>query len=84
MTNLLDILSQVAIFIFGVLGVVLVARKNKWGFVFGVMVQPFWFMTAFFNEQWGVFLISIVYTASWSYGIYEWFFKKEKVVENAK
>lgn len=83
MTNILDILSQVAIFIFGVLGVVLVARKNKWGFVFGLLVQPFWFITAFLNEQWGVFLVSIVYTASWSYGIYEWFFKNEKN-ENAK
>lgn len=84
MNNYLDLVSQVAIFIFGVLSIVLVARKNKWGFVFGLLVQPFWFITAFLNEQWGVFWVSFVYTSSWSYGIYEWFFKKEKVVENAK
>ena len=83
MINILDTISQVAIFIFGVLGVFLVARKNKWGFVFGLIVQPFWLFTAYLNSQWGVFMVSLFYAATWSYGIYEWFFKKDKI-ENEK
>ncbi len=73
-----DFISQVGIFVFGVLGIILVARKNKWGFVFGLLSQPFWYITAIINEQWGIVLVSLIYTASWTYGIYEWFWKKEQ------
>jgi len=73
-----DHVSQVAIFILGTLAIILVAKKNKWGFVAGFLSQPFWYITAYLNEQWGVFFISFVYTASWSFGIYERFFKDQK------
>jgi hypothetical protein len=80
-----DQISQFFIFIFGVAGIILVARKNKWGFVFGALAQPFWFITSYINHQWGVFFVSFVYASSWVYGIYEWFFKNEiKNVDNAK
>ena len=71
-------LSQVAIFGLGTSAIVLVAMKNKWGFVIGIISQPFWFITSFINQQWGVFLVSIVYTLSWAFGIYEWFSKDRK------
>jgi len=74
---MLDNISQIGLSIFGVLAIVLVAKRNKWGFVFGMISQPFWLITSFLNEQWGVFFVSIVYTGSWAFGIYEWFFKKE-------
>jgi len=73
-----DTISQVAIAIFGVTAIILVAKKNKWGFVFGLLSQPFWFITSFINKQWGVFFVSIVYACSWLYGVYEWFFKSKK------
>lgn len=73
-----DIIANIGIFVFGVTAIVLVARKNKWGFVFGLLSQPFWYITAFLNEQWGVILVSTVYTGSWAYGIYEWFWKNKK------
>jgi len=73
-----DNISQIAIFILGVTSIILVARKNKWGFVFGLLAQPFWYITSFVNKQWGVFFVSIIYTFSWIYGIYEWFFKNNK------
>ncbi len=73
-----DSISQVVIAILGVAAIILVAKKNKWGFVFGLISQPFWFITSFLNKQWGVFFLSMVYTCSWLYGIYEWFFKKRK------
>lgn len=76
-TTVLDLIAQVGLFVFGVLAIVLVAQKNKWGFVFGVIAQPFWFITAYVNEQWGVFALCFVYTGSWLYGCYNWFLEDQ-------
>ncbi|MCX6726185.1 MAG: nicotinamide mononucleotide transporter [Candidatus Shapirobacteria bacterium] len=73
-----DIIAQIGISIFGVAAIILVAKKNKWGFVLGLISQPFWYITSFVNKQWGIFFLTIVYTGSWILGIYEWFFKKKK------
>lgn len=74
----LDTIAQIGITIFGVSAIILVARKNKWGFVLGLISQPFWLVTSYLNKQWGVFLLSAVYVFSWAYGIYIWFFKEKK------
>ena len=73
-----DIIAQVGITIFGVAAIILVAKKNKWGFVLGLISQPFWLITSWINQQWGVFFLSILYAFSWALGIYEWFFKGKK------
>lgn len=75
----IDNISQIAVFILGAPAIILVAKKNKWGFVIGLLSQPFWFITSFLNKQWGVFFVSFIYTLSWCLGIYEWFFKKSKL-----
>ena len=56
-----NLIAQGGILIFGIIAIILVARKNKWGFVFGLLSQPFWYMTAIQNHQWGIVLVSIVY-----------------------
>ena len=71
-----DVVAQVGVSVFGVIAILLVSNKNKWGFVFGLLSQPFWFVTTFLHKQWGVFALTIVYTATWGYGFYQWFFKK--------
>jgi nicotinamide riboside transporter PnuC len=71
----LDTIAQIGIAIFGVTAIILVAKKNKWGFVFGLASQPFWLITSFLNKQWGVFFLSMIYVFSWALGVYEWFFK---------
>lgn len=80
MLETLDLVAQFAIPLFGIAAIFLVARKNKWGFILGLAVQPFWFITSYQNEQWGVFVSSIAYTVSWGFGIYNWFRKPEKKV----
>jgi nicotinamide riboside transporter PnuC len=72
-------IAQIGLAIFGVTAIILVAKKNKWGFVFGLLSQPFWFISSFMNKQWGIFLLNIIYTFSWSYGIYIWFFKSKRM-----
>jgi len=69
-------ISQIGISIFGVLAIILVSRKNKWGFVCGLASQPFWYITAYLNHQWGIMFLNVIYTGSWIYGIYQWFYKK--------
>ena len=73
---MLDTIAQIGVSTFGITAIILVARKNKWGFVFGLLSQPFWFITSILNRQWGVLFLSIIYTGTWIYGIYEWFYKK--------
>ncbi len=77
--SIVDTISQIGISLFGIMAIVLVSRKNKWGFVFGLASQPFWFATALVNQQWGIFVLNIAYAASWSYGFYQWFIKKPVV-----
>ncbi|MBI2592440.1 hypothetical protein HYW36_03110 [Candidatus Saccharibacteria bacterium] len=55
MSETLDIVAQIGIATLGVLSILLVAKKNKWGFVVGFASQPFWYITAYINKQWGIF-----------------------------
>jgi hypothetical protein len=79
---MINTISQIAIFILGTAAIVLVAKKNKWGFVAGFLAQPFWYITSWENKQWGIFFVSFIYTISWSYGIYEWFYKDKNLKSN--
>jgi nicotinamide riboside transporter PnuC len=81
MSDLLDTVSQVVIAVFGVLAILLVAKKNKWGFVAGLLSQPFWFYTSYHHRQWGVFALNFAYTGTWLVGIYEWFKDKPLKLE---
>ena len=74
----LDIIAQVGIAIFGITAIILVAKKNKWGFVCGLASEPFWLITAILHQQWAVFLLSIIYVFSWAFGVYNWFYKGKK------
>ncbi len=80
----LDLISQIGIAVFGIIAIILVARKNKWGFVFGLMSQPFWLISSFINKQWGIFILSIVYAGTWAYGFYNWFYKYEDKTQSLK
>jgi len=75
-----DFIAQIGIVFFGISSILLVALKNKWGFVLGLVSEPFFFLTAVINHQWGLFILTIGYTFSWSLGIYIWFFRKHKKI----
>ncbi len=76
----LDLIAQIGITVFGVSAIILVARKNKWGFVLGLASEPFWIITSYLNKQWGVLILSVIYVFSWGYGTYNWFYKKDKKI----
>jgi len=68
---MLDIIAQVCIFVFGISSIILVSKKNKWGFVLGFLGQPFYLYITYTAKQWGIFFTALAYTISWAFGIYE-------------
>lgn len=67
-------MEQIGIAIFGVVAVWLSqdanASRRKYAPIFGLCSQPFWFYTAYINQQWGVLFLSLLYTVSWIKGIH--------------
>ena len=51
--------NQLAIAIFGVTAIFLSQQKNselqRYGCIFGLAAQPFWFYTSYQSQQWGFF-----------------------------
>lgn len=41
---------------------------RRYACVFGLIGQPFWLFAFYSNGQWGMFVLSVVYTAAWMKG----------------
>lgn len=80
----IDLISQICAATFALTAAFLMARKNKWGVIVGLANQPFWFFITIYHQQWPIFIMAIIYTAVWIYGIYNWWFNpKDKCVKEA-
>jgi hypothetical protein len=72
---MIDWICQVALMVFGGIAIWLVGRLEhwrRWGYVFGLLGQPFWIYTALYHKQWGVLALSLWYTYSWGQGVYNY------------
>ena len=65
-----DGVAQVAIVLLTTSASLLVSRRNKWGWILGLAGQPFWFITSVSHRQPGVFVVNIICTITWAYGVY--------------
>ena len=73
-------LSQIGIMLFGCSAVWLVGRKEhwrRWGYIAGLLGQPFWFYTTIQAEQWGIVILCFWYTYAWAQGAYNFWIKKD-------
>jgi hypothetical protein len=72
-------ISQIGIVFFGVLAAWLNQQANenrkKYACIFGLISQPFWFYSAIETNQWGIFLLSIIYTVVWLIGFKNYWMK---------
>lgn len=71
-------IAQVGIMIFGASAIWFVGRKEswkRWGYILGLLGQPFWIYSSVVNEQWGILIMTLFYTYSWSQGIYNYWIK---------
>lgn len=75
-----DIIVQVIITVCSCGSIFLLSGKKyvKWGFVVGLLGQPFWVWTSWDNAQWGIFLVSLWFTFSHGRGIYNHWKTKEE------
>jgi hypothetical protein len=76
---MIDIISQIGIMTFGATATFLVGTKGRWqryGYILGLLAQPFWYITTYRHEQWGIFFLSLFYTFSWINGVRNHFFNK--------
>jgi len=82
MDNIFDHISQVLILVIGGAAIWLVSRLEewkRWGYILGLISQPFWFYTTWKHSQWGLFILSVWYTYSWGLGVYNyWILPKKK------
>ena len=73
------VLDQLGIIVFGVAAIWLVGLKDpklmRWGYVCGILSEPFWLWSTWQAEQWGIFALAIFYTVSWINGLRNHFFK---------
>jgi len=75
--DLID-LNQGAIIVFSCLAIWLVGRREpwrRWGFIVGLLGQPFWLWSSWQHEQWGIFAVSVWYTYAWMQGIWNFWIR---------
>jgi hypothetical protein len=57
----------------------MMGRKEKWmrwGYVLGLVSEPFWIWTAYEKNQWGILALTVWYTYAYGQGIYNYWIKK--------
>lgn len=68
----MDAIAQLAILVLSPIAILLLASSGpaaRWGFVVGLISQPFWIFAAHRARQAGTFIVSILYLAIWLHGI---------------
>jgi hypothetical protein len=70
----IDTITQIAIAVFGVTAVFLSQSKSegtrRYASIFGLLGQPFWFYMSWVDQKWGLFVLCLLYSASWFHGFW--------------
>ncbi len=75
------ILYEVMIFVLGAAAVFLLNTNSRWskyGAILGLLSEPFWLLSAWDSQSWGIFAVSVIYTLSYIMGVYNFWFRKTK------
>ncbi len=76
-----EVISQILLVITGASAIWFLSRKEewkRWGFIVGILGQPFWLYSTIKAEQWGIVALTIFYTYSFGQGIYFYWIKSKK------
>ena len=74
------ILTEIMLFVCGAVSIFLLNLNNrysKYGVIIGLIGQPFWYISAYNSQSWGIFSVSILYSISFIVGIYNFWFKNK-------
>ena len=75
----MDQFVQIMVFVLSLMTTFLLARIDKWkrwGYIAGLIAQPFWFYSAISSGQMGIFYLSVFNTCFWTVGIYNYWIRK--------
>jgi hypothetical protein len=75
-------LVQLGILVFGCSSIWILGRPEHWrrfGYILGLLSQPFWLYMSIKTGQWGVFILSLFYSYSWAQGVWFHLVKPELV-----
>jgi len=50
---------------------------RRYACLFGLAGQPFWIYSLWGTEQWGMFVVSVFYTAAWARGFWVHWWRRE-------
>lgn len=79
---MLENIIQFCIFVLSASAIWFVGSTEKWskyGYVLGLLSQPFWFYSTITKEQYGMLCLTVFYTYSWGRGFYNHFIKKKEI-----
>ena len=48
---------------------------RRWACIFGIIAQPAWLYATIKAGQWGIVLLTFVYTAGWARGVWHYWLK---------
>ena len=67
-------MDQIAIALTGAVAVFLSQDKReswrRWACIFGICGQPFWIYATLHSEQYGMFVLTLLYTVAWVRGVW--------------
>lgn len=67
-------MDQVAIAVLGAFAAWLSQARQessrRWACIFGIVGQPFWFYAAWKAQQWGIFVVCVLYVLAWMKGLW--------------
>jgi hypothetical protein len=75
-------LVQLGILVFGCSSIWILGRPESWrrfGYLLGLLSQPFWLYMSIKTGQWGVFILSLFYAYSWAQGVWFHLVRPDKV-----
>lgn len=75
------VIAQLGIVTFGASAIFLISFKDtrlrRWGYISGLLSQPFWLWATWDAGQWGIFALTVFYTYSWAQGIWNHWVRPE-------
>lgn len=74
-------IEQLGILLTGLLAITLTQLRaekwRRWACVVGMAGQPFWFVSAWKAQQWGVLVAVAGYTVAWGIGIWTYWLRRQ-------
>ena len=56
--------------------------RRRFACLFGLAGQPFWFYAAWKSQQWGIGVVTVLYTLAWSRGV--WCLWQRRLIRNGR